>query len=1012
MPKKAKTLVMGLFLALVGIACVALFTGKAQAEEDEWSWGDPFPPISGNGWGISKDGTLTVVSNAGWQDYLANGPGEWIWEYEDNFVDERVQKLVIGKNVTALSIYDPNHWNDDSMQEGEHLLSYNAGIYEPYVSVYMQDPKCMPPIIEVEEGNGVFSVENGLLINNVKKSVVLSEIDITDVVIPDGIREIEAWAFYYRNITSIVFPKTLETIGAAAFSNCDYLTKVGLPNTLTRMDTCAFAWCGSLKQVTISSGLKTIEGLVFIGCPLRNVTIPEGVQTIGFMAFDACVDLMRITLPESLTKIDNYAFSGCKELDEINLPSNLAYLGYRAFKGCESWRIIQLPNSLMTIGEEAFLGCKPILVQLPEELTVKAIPPEERGWSANLGEEALSTRLLGFDYVETLIVSGSKYSMGDFLVKDANQVVFLQKPPADWKQITTKVYSKNLYYLDRYASDWVTLDRNVWNDIGLNAITRGQVNYIIINCENLAGQGYTPTAPVDPMEEQRAEQLEEEGWNLTSKGVLTIRSNEGWLNWLHQDLGKRVEILEIGKDVTELTLYDMSETVPVDGFYRSSDISEYDKTGAPVYPYAITSYITPSQIYLHPANKSFLYGDGILINLLTSEVVLADKNVPKDVMIPEGVRSIGNGAFKSRRIQTIQLPSTLETIGAQAFEQCSLTSLVIPNSVTSVGKFAFRECRYLKNVVLSDRLQKIETGVFYKCGLVQIALPSGIHEIKADAFNQCSNLLLVKTSESLRTIGPAAFENCEKLEDIWFSDQVESIGPRAFFGCKSLKQVVLPDKLKVIGAEAFGQCTLSLLRLPPELHIYEYDWNNQAFSTGAAVNKDRNLGLVSVENIIFSGRDYSLGTPAIVNGKNVYFQSAPPANVGEWLSSKSTGNIYCSEMYQNEWKQSEVAEWIRQKVKFIRASQVDDWLNDLLRETKQPSAISASTADQQKQSTDPIILLLIAFIVIVIAAMVLLYLKPWAKKKRRKKRNKMPQLPAAAQTQIEPEEAEKPEQRE
>ncbi|MEZ4508223.1 MAG: leucine-rich repeat domain-containing protein, partial [Eubacteriales bacterium] len=403
-------------------------------------------------------------------------------------------------------------------------------------------------------------------------------------------------------------------------------------------------------------------------------------------------------------------------------------------------------------------------------------------------------------------------------MKYANQVVFLQNPPVDWKRITTKVYSKNLYYLDRYASDWETLDRTVWNDIGLNALTRGQINYIIIDCENLAKEGYTPTAPADLMEERLAEQFKEEGWSLTNEGVLTIRSNEGWLNWLHQDLGKRVEILEIGKDVTELTLYDMSETVPVDGFYRSSDISEYDQTGAPNYPYAITSYIKPSQIYLHPANKSFLYGDGILINLLTSEVVLADKNVPKDVMIPEGVRSIGNGAFKSRRIQTIQLPSTLETIGAQAFEQCSLTSLVIPNSVTSVGKFAFRECRYLKDVVLSDRLQMIETGVIYKCGLVQIVLPSGIQEIKADAFNQCSNLLLVKTSKSLRTIGPAAFENCEKLEEIWFSDQVESIGPRAFFDCKSLKQVVLPDKLKVIGAEVFGQCSLSLLRLSPELH--------------------------------------------------------------------------------------------------------------------------------------------------------------------------------------------------
>jgi len=103
-----RTLVLGLVLVLVGIACVALFAGKARAEEDDdWMNGGPHPPISGNGWAIDEDGIMTVVSDAGWQDFLANGPGDWIWEYEDATVIERVQKLIIGKNVTTLSIYDP-----------------------------------------------------------------------------------------------------------------------------------------------------------------------------------------------------------------------------------------------------------------------------------------------------------------------------------------------------------------------------------------------------------------------------------------------------------------------------------------------------------------------------------------------------------------------------------------------------------------------------------------------------------------------------------------------------------------------------------------------------------------------------------------------------------------------------------------------------------------------------------------------------------------------------------------
>ncbi|MEZ4508222.1 MAG: leucine-rich repeat domain-containing protein [Eubacteriales bacterium] len=76
-----------------------------------------------------------------------------------------------------------------------------------------------------------------------------------------------------------------------------------------------------------------------------------GVQTIGFMAFTDCDELVPSNIAGVLDQIDNYAFSTCKKLEQINLPPNLSYIGYRAFEFCDGLKTIQLPNKLATMGE-------------------------------------------------------------------------------------------------------------------------------------------------------------------------------------------------------------------------------------------------------------------------------------------------------------------------------------------------------------------------------------------------------------------------------------------------------------------------------------------------------------------------------------------------------------------------------------------------------------------------------------------------------------------------------------
>jgi len=140
----------------------------------------------------------------------------------------------------------------------------------------------------------------------------------------------------------------------------------------------------------------------------------------------------------------------------------------------------------------------------------------------------------------------------------------------------------------------------------------------------------------------------------------------------------------------------------------------------------LTSFVVDSQ---NPHCQSV---NGLLLSKDGNNLIAGVKG---DIVIPEGVTSIGDSAFfDCSGLKSVTIPSGVTSIGDSAFAGCSgLKSVTIPSSVMSIGRKAFYDCSGLGDgVVIRDGCVLTVNG---KCPNVD-ALPQGIRLIADGAFEQ------------------------------------------------------------------------------------------------------------------------------------------------------------------------------------------------------------------------------------------------------------------------------------
>lgn len=163
----------------------------------------------------------------------------------------------------------------------------------------------------------------------------------------------------------------------------------------------------------------------------------------------------------------------------------------------------------------------------------------------------------------------------------------------------------------------------------------------------------------------------------------------------------------------------------------------------------------------------------------------AKNNDISEIIVLDGVTSIGNNAFHSCKAESVDLQRTsLISIGKNAFSRCTmLTSIFIPESVQSIGSEAFSLCEGLSTVELPTTLTIIPDGIFTDCAqLGSVYIPDTVTEIGANAFSKCTAFSLTELPDGIKSIGAAAFANCGRIEELVLPETLEHIGEAAFGG--------------------------------------------------------------------------------------------------------------------------------------------------------------------------------------------------------------------------------------
>ncbi len=741
---------------------------------------------------------------------------------------------------------------------------------------------------------------------------------LTNLTIGEGVTSIGYGAFYNcTNLEEVTIPDSVVTIGSGntnngAFQNCTKLQTVTIGNQVTHIygntfrgcsmlsdvtigpkvtyiEHGAFAYCTSLTSIIIPDNVRTLAPRsrgwdswnnrrtsvgVFEGCiNLKNITLGEYLETIGYDVFKDCTALKTIVIPNRVIYVSDSSFYNCTKLANLTLGTSVKYIEGSAFYGCTDLTKVNIPNSVITIDSSAFYGCTNLAIlnlgtnvqnintsafQNCNALRNLVIPDSVKSIS--------NSAFRGCSNISNLTIGANVTSIGEYAFYGDTKLTAVTIP-------------QNVTSIGQYAfSNCVNLSNFTFtgnvSSIGTNALNTGcNIDVTFTDDVTYIGSsmfsGNTTLRSINlPSTLKTINDSAFSGCtgltNVTilQNSVITIGSNafNGCTNLVNITIPEGVVNINSSafyncKNLPSVTIPNSVTSIGQSAFENCTELTQVDIGEGVTYiaPYAFKS--CTKLIYLNLGQN---------ISNIDVQAFQGCTSLTK-LVIPDSVRILGNTNWDSwnnrpnstgpfygcTQLTDITIGQNVETIGHYTFADCPhLTRITIPSKVTTIGWYIFSGDTSLKyvtiegnidqsltnnktfnsgaselHITLTNTVTQIQTEAFRNLTVLKtISIPNTVTNIRTEAFNGCTGLTQIVIPNSVTSIAEKTFYNCTNLENVTIGNQVATIGYGAFSKCEKLTEITIPNSVTNIagpsstsGIGAFQDCTgLKTVNINPD----------------------------------------------------------------------------------------------------------------------------------------------------------------------------------------------------
>ena len=632
----------------------------------------------------------------------------------------------------------------------------------------------------------------------------------------------------------MTIPKSVTSIGERAFERCSSLKEVHISDVA--------AWCQIDFKDYTSNPLYYAQHLFINGKEIDNLSIPEGVTTIGSYAFLNCSSLTSVTIPNSVTSIGD-SFYGCNSIESATINARTA--GH--WGGCPNLTSVVLgsevaeigevvfPNSLKTLHIEVtdvsaiaslcdnYLGCgrkgqsdeiKDVEIYVPTECyneyvsrSDKKIMPEQTEWVTDdvtvirmqeAGELRVETVMLDDDNITFLKIVGpinaddiaylreGKGKLANLQQLDLSEVTLVPGPSSYASIISGNdvVSVTHAFYIGE--KDTITSTGHV---TGLGQSVGVECHY------NTSLQGAFLKSNI--LRIAMPSGIDEVGiYTFNNSKVMDIKTSTP-IKKISDEAFKGCEIL------------------------RTIDLSNTTEIGDGAFRYCSSLRSVGNLSKLRRLGGRAFAG--------CSELDFGEKGLRLT-----SLDTIQASAFYGNlKLKKVTLSNKLKTIGESAFIDCTeLNDVVIPQTCTMLGGYAFYGCSSLNNISIPSTLLNVSATTFKKTPLMSADVENGICYLKhlalacdgsvsgtltfRDGTTGIANSFLSTTNSrsvtgislpsSLKRIGYSAFKEA-RIASLQLPESLQTIGREAFISALTCSSLTIPESVDSIGWYSFRNNT-------------------------------------------------------------------------------------------------------------------------------------------------------------------------------------------------------------